>query len=360
MARRLDDRQTDMATPAPQPGRPTTRDGESAFTRNLKFEVADEEGRALIGSYAISVSLGLAFLGLVLFGPATRTPTLIPVEEEPIAVKFDTAAVPEPTPIPVVAQAGDAERTPAPGPVDRRPGPVGREPGTPRQGRPGSRTETNRAGAIGDAFGTGSGAGSGGLVGDASNILGGVAVNSGSGGTGGGLGGSGGGGRGGKVVLGSGQGGQGSSTPGRGGIGGGSGTGGGGGGGIGGVGGGGGITRATVRVAAPRPINVDPIAGPGRDVGELGTFIRSRESILRICYEEQGLKQNPSLAGNITVAITLTGGGSVSNARVTSRTWSGPGASDAEACILGKIRSWRFPSSTAGEGTYAFPFVFTK
>ena len=349
-----------MATPSPQPARSPVRNGESSFTRNLKFEVADEEGRALIGSYAISITLGLAFLALVWFGPETRPASLLPVDEEPIAVQFDTAAVPEPTPVPVVAQAGEAERTPAPGPTNLRPGPRGPDPGSPRPGRPGSRTETNRAGAVGDAFGTGSGSGSGGLVGDASNILGGVAVNSGTGGTGGGLGGSGGGGRGGKVVLGSGQGGQGSTTPGRGGIGGGSGTGGGGGGGIGGVGGGGGITRATVRVAAPRPINVDPIAGPGRDVGELGTFIRSRESILRICYEEQGLKQNPSLAGNITVAITLTGGGSVSNARITSRTWSGPGASDAENCIVQKIRSWRFPTSTAGEGTYAFPFVFTK
>lgn len=349
-----------MATQSPQEGRAIGRNGESRFTRNLKFEVADEEGRALIGSYTISIALGLAFLALVKFGPETREPTLLSVEEEPIEVTFDSAQVPEPTPVPVVAQAGEAERTPAPGPTNRRPGPVGPDPGSPRPGRPGSRTETNRAGAIGDAFGTGSGSGSGGLVGDASNILGGVSVNSGTGGTGGGLGGTGGGGTGGKVVLGRGQGGQGSTTPGRGGIGGGSGTGGGGGGGIGGVGGGGGITRATVRVAAPRPIDVGPISGPGRDVGELGTFIRSRESILRICYEEQGLKQNPGLAGNITVAITLTGSGSVSGARVTSRTWSGPGASDAEACILNRIRSWRFPSSTAGEGTYAFPFVFTK
>jgi hypothetical protein len=349
-----------MASSSPQAIRPSGRNGESAFSRNLKFELASEEGRAILGSYLISVSLGLAFLLLVWLGPATREPTLLSIEQEPIDVQFDTAAVPEPTPIPAVAQAGEAERTPAPGPTNRRPGPVGPTPGNPRQGRPGSQTETNRAGAIGDAFGTGSGSGSGGLVGDASNILGGVAVSSGTGGTGGGLGGTGGGGAGGKVVLGSGQGGQGSRTPGRGGIGGGSGTGGGGGGGIGGVGGGGGVTRAAVRVAAPRPIDVDPIRGPGRDVGELGTFIRSRESILRICYEEQGLKQNPSLAGNITVAITLTGSGSVSAARVTNRTWSGPGASDAESCILSRIRSWRFPSSTAGEGTYAFPFVFSR
>jgi hypothetical protein len=348
-----------MATSEPRALRPHGGNGGSEFTRNLKFEVASEEGRALLGSYAISVSLGLAFLALVFFGPETREPTLLPVEAEPIDVVFEPDTLPEPTPVETVAAAGETTAPPAPGPRDAAPGPRGRDPGTPRQGTPGARTERNRAGAIGEAFGTGSGVGSGGLIGDASNILGGVAVSSGTGGTGGGRGGTGGGGTGGKVVLGPGQGGQGSTTPGRGGIGGGSGTGGGGGGGIGGVGRGGGVTRAAVRVAAPRPIDVDPIR-PGRDVGELGTFIRSRESILRHCYEENGLKQNPNLAGNITVAITLTGGGSVSNARVTSRTWSGAGASDAEACIISRIRSWRFPTSTAGEGTYAFPFVFTK
>jgi hypothetical protein len=346
-----------MATterPASRPG-----GGETTFTRNLKFEFADEEGRALMGSYAISLALGAAFLLMVHFGPVSKPPTLLGEESAPILVKFDTADVPTPTPIAPVPQPGEATVTPAPGPVNRPAGRVGAR-GTPRQGAPGSRTETNRAGAIGDAFGTGSGSGSGGLVGDASNILGGVAVNSGSGGTGGGLGGSGGGGQGGKVVLGSGQGGQGSTVPGRGGIGGGTGTGGGGGGGIGGVGAGGGVTRAAVRVAAPNPIPVGALEGPGRDVGDLGTFVRSRESQLRFCYQENGLKVNPNLAGQITVAISIAGNGRVTGANVTNRSWSGAGAAPAEACILQRIRGWTFPSSDRGAGTYSFPFSFTK
>ena len=344
-----------MATETKKAGPPVR---ETTFTRNLKWEIADEEGRALVGSYMISGALGLLWILLVIFGPKGSKPSLMQdLNATPIAVQFDTSAVPPPTEIPIVAQEGEAETTPAPGPKNAAPGPKAPEKGSPKQGRPGSATETNRSGAIGDAFGTGSGAGTGGLVGDAGNLLAGVDVSSGSGGTGGGRGGAGGGGAGGKTVIGYGQGGQGSRTPGRGGIGGGLGTGGGGGGGIGGVGSGGGMTRSVVRVSAPRVIAPPAGGGPGRDVSDLGTYVRSRQQVLQFCYREQGLKNNPNLAGTINVAITIASSGAVSDADITSRTWSGAGG--VESCILDKIRSWRFPSSSVGEGTYAFPFNFT-
>ena len=349
-----------MATPirpASASGTPPTKRPDSTFTRNLRFEWASEEGRALVGSYAISGGLGLAFLLLVHLMPVQAAPA---PEEQPIEVVFSDSTPPEPPPEPPVAIKGETDRVAEAGPVNKPAGPKGPEKGTPKPGRPGSRTETTSTGAIGDAFGTGSGAGTGGMIGDVSGILRGVDVNSGSGGTGGGLGGSGGGGAGGKTVLGYGQGGQGARTPGRGGTGGGLGTGGGGGGGVGGGGGGGGVTAARVSVRAPAVRAAENLGGAGRDVSELGTFVRSREAQLRFCYQERGLKVNPSLAGTINVSITLTGSGNVTGAEVTSRTWGGNGASDAESCILGKIRSWRFPSSSAGGGTYAFPFNFTK
>ncbi|HWE41803.1 MAG TPA: AgmX/PglI C-terminal domain-containing protein [Gemmatimonadaceae bacterium] len=351
-----------MATPlrpaSASGGPPTGRTEETTFTRGLRFEWASEEGRALVGSYAISGTLGIAFLLLVHLMPVRHEAT----SDEPVVVTmadtmFTEPPAPEPPP---VAQIGEATRTPAPGPTNRKPGPVGPQRGNPKPGRPGSLTETNSTGAIGDAFGTGSGSGTGGMVGDVSGILRGVDVNSGSGGTGGGRGGSGGGGAGGKTVLGYGQGGQGSVTPGRGGIGGGLGTGGGGGGGVGGVGAGGGVTAARVVVRAPSVRASDAPAGRGRDVSELGTFVRSREAQLRYCYTERGLKANPSLAGTINVAITITGSGNVTGVDITSRTWGGAGASETESCIISKIRSWRFPSSDLGGGTYGFPFNFTK
>lgn len=328
---------------------------ETTFTRNLRYELMGEEGRAIVGSYAVAIALGVLWLALVIFLPPVKPAIqLIPdAELGPVAVEFN----PEEPPVP---QEGEAEQQPAPGPTTRPPGQRGPEAGSPRPNRPGSQTETNRAGAIGAAFGTGAGQGSGGLVGDVSNILRGVDVSSGSGGTGGGRAGTGGGGVGGKAVIGYGQGGEGSRTPGRGGIGGGLGTGGGGGGGIGGVGGGGGMTRAAVRVEAPRVVAPGDIGGPGRDVGDLGNFVRSRESQLRFCYQEYGLKVNPSLAGKVNVSISLTGAGNVTGVDVTGRSWGGEGASEAEQCIRQRIRGWRFPASDRGGGTYGFTFNFTR
>ena len=328
---------------------------ETTFTRNLRYELMGEEGRAIVGSYVIAVALGVLWLALVLFLPEVRPAIQLIPEEElgPVTVEFEEAQPPQ-------AQEGEAETQPAPGPRERPPGQRGPDPGSPRPNRPGSQTERDRSGAIGAAFGTGAGQGSGGLVGDVSNILRGVDVSSGTGGTGGGRAGTGGGGTGGKAVIGYGQGGEGSRTPGRGGFGGGLGTGGGGGGGIGGVGAGGGVTRAAVRVTAPRVEAPDPLGGPGRDVGDLGNFVRSRESQLRFCYQEYGLKVNPGLAGKVNVAITLTGAGNVTNVGITNRTWGGAGASEAEQCIRSRIRGWRFPSSDRGGGTYGFTFNFTR
>ncbi|MEJ7810305.1 MAG: hypothetical protein WKG32_07810, partial [Gemmatimonadaceae bacterium] len=233
---------------------------DSTFTGNLRWEMLDDEGRALAGSYAIAVALGIVWLVLVFFFPAAKPLSLLPENEQGLTVELED----EPATTPPAAQEGEAVEVAAPGPVNKPPGRQGPQTGNPRQGRPGSQTERNASAAIGSAFGSGSGTGSGGMVGDVSNILRGVDVASGSGGTGGGNAGSGGGGSGGKAVLGYGQGGEGSRTPGRGGFGGGLGTGGGGGGGVGGVGPGGGVVRATVRVAPPSVVAPPAGGGPGR------------------------------------------------------------------------------------------------
>jgi hypothetical protein len=333
---------------------------DAVFGRSLRYEVAGEEGRALLGSYVFSFGLGLAWLLFVYFGPRTLPMQLLSPDERPIAVTFDAL---EPLPEAAAGEVGEEVRVPAPGPANRGAGPRGDRSGNARAGNAGGRrpTTTTSAGAIADAFGGGSGTGSGGLVGDVSNVLRGVDVRSGAGGTGAGAAATGGGGRGGKVVLGSGEGGQGSRTPGRGGIGGGLGETGGAGGGIGGVGPGGGtVSRTPVRIAPPRPIDAPAVGGVRRDVAELGTYVRSRESQLRFCYNEYGLKVNPSLAGSVNAAVTLTPAGAVTGVNLTNRTWSGAGASETEQCIAQKIRGWRFPPSDAGGGTYSFSFSFTR
>ena len=338
----------------------TPNDRDSVFNRSLRYEIAGDEGRALIGSYGFSFVLGVAWLAFVYFGPRTLPMRLLSPDEQPIAVTFE-ALDPSPEPM-ATADNGETVRVPEPGPTNRPAGPRGDRTGNARRGNTGGRSPvTASTGAIADAFGTASGTGSGGLVGDVSKVLRGVDVSSGAGGTGGGAAGTGGGDRGGKVVLGSGEGGQGSRTPGRGGIGAGLGATGGAAGGIGGVGEGGGtVSRAPVRISPPRPIDAPSVNGVRRDVGELGTFVRGRESQLRFCYNEYGLKVNPALAGSVSASIALTHDGAVTGVNVTNRTWSGAGASETEQCISQKIRGWRFPASEAGGGTYSFSFSFTR
>jgi hypothetical protein len=315
------------ASPRPRGG---IRPGDEAtFTRNLRFELADEEGRVLLGSWGVSTGLGLVWIALVLFGPSTDVTHLLPPEERPISVRFEA---PPPLPEPKVVAAAPAPAAPKAAAPAPKPQPTAAE------------REAKRAAAMGSAFGAA--APKSGPVGDVSNVLRGVAVTTGAPRPGAAVG---------KAVLAYGQGGQGVRTPGRSDMGGSGAVGA-----IGGVTGGGGIGHEGVSVSAPRAIDVAGFGGPSRDVGELGTAVREHESQLRFCYDEYGLKVNPDLAGSVTVAITLTGSGSVTNAVVSRRTWSGPGAAPAEGCIVQKARAWRFPVSSAGGGTFEFSFNFSK
>ena len=300
---------------------PTTPpNGAARFTSRLRFELFDEDERALLGSYAISSVLGVAFLLLIQFGP--RVPVKIPVSFEPRW---------EPGEFVDVGTSGRSA--------------LGAEQGIRNGGgrRIGIREQLAQASAtIGSAF---AGAAASAVVGQTTNILGGVVVSRPGGLEAGG---------GGKAVLAYGEPGPGSIAPGRGGIGtSGSASE------IGGVRGAGGVVRNEAKVSIPIAIPVDPLTPPG-DAATVGTFVRGHESQLRFCYEENGLRANPALAGAVTVAITVASSGSVSSAAVTKRTWSGPGAAEAEACILRAIRGWRLPTAGAAPTTFNLPFNFSR
>ena len=214
---------------------------EASFTRNLRFELADEEGRALLGSWVVSAFLGLVWLLLVIFGPTTDISHLLPPEERPISVTFEP---PPPPDVPVKPEA-------------TQPVPAAAKTAAPAVGKPKPSAEevaAKRAAAASAAFGAAPAAN--GPVGDVSNVLRGVDVASGAPKPGAAVG---------KSVLAYGQGGQGVRTPGRADMGGGAGVGN-----LGGVVGGGGIGHEGVTVAAPKAIRRmlpglgGPIAGHGR------------------------------------------------------------------------------------------------
>jgi outer membrane biosynthesis protein TonB len=310
------------------------RRDEATFTRNLRYEMAGQEGRALIGSWTLSAALGVMWLLLVAFGPRTDVSHLLPPEERPINVTFEPPPPAPAPPTPPTPVAAAPKPTPAPVPRPVKPQPTAAE------------LEAKRAAAMKNAFGAA--APTSGPVGDVSNVLRGVAVSTNAPKPGAAVG---------KSVLAYGQGGQGVRTPGRedmaAGAAGAMGA-------IGGVAGSAGIGHEGIGVSAPRAIDVPNLGGPSRDMGELGTSVRNHESQLRFCYDEYGLKVNPGLAGSVTIAITMTGSGAVTGAKVSRRTWSGPGSAETEACVLQRARAWNFPSSSAGGGTFEFSFNFTK
>lgn len=217
-----------------------TRVDEVTFTRNLRFELADQEGRALIGSWIISGTMGILWLFLVSFGPRTDVSHLLPPEERPISVTFEPPPPAPAPPAPVAAKPVPvAAPKPAPAPAPAKPQPTAAE------------REAKRAAAMSAAFGAA--APTNGPVGDVSNVLRGVAVSTGAAKPGAAVG---------KSVLAYGQGGQGVRTPGRGDMG----AAGAAGavGAIGGVAGGAGIGHEGVSVSAPRAIDVPGLGGPSQ------------------------------------------------------------------------------------------------
>ena len=315
-----------------EPATGSAAGNDESLARTLRLDLEDEERRALLGSYAISTTLGLAFLLLQQFGPRSdRVLSLLP-ERAPVITVRDLGGDP-PTP----TTAGDA-RTSSRGSVSRDPSRSRATDGATHQGA---------RDRISSAFDARSGSRGGGIPTDVGGLLRGVAVEIGRGGAG--LAADA------KRVLGFGDGGQGSAIPGRSGLGGEPGSDEG----IGGVRAGGNVGRAVVSVTGPSVVAVTPPTANGGGAAALGTFVRGREPELRFCYEEN-LKLEPNLAGSVTVSITLSAGGEISNAGVTHRTWSGPGAREVEACMLRLIRGWRLGGSDRAAGTYSFPFSFTR
>ena len=323
-------------TPIGKPHATPHANGGSEFTQAMRYELLGEDERPLLSSYGISLTLGALWLSLVYFGP--RTPNSgdawKPIVEPPIG-DFRVIEWPDPAPPITIHNVS----------------PVG-----PRTGNSGTSRPTTRPGSAGDAIRNAFQNGGARAIAAAQQLGAALAsasvaadngvlrnVTGGDGGkvaiSGGGVG----------TARGAGQ--SGAFTPSAGVAG-----------GVGTVAGGrgSGVGHTATVVADPVVVTKPELPANARDVADVGQVVRGYSSQLQSCYEREGLKQNPSLAGTLTAAITITGAGRVSGVNVTRRTWSGPGADEAERCIVSTIRRWRFAPSSESEGTYSFPFSFTK
>ncbi|HKG91921.1 MAG TPA: AgmX/PglI C-terminal domain-containing protein [Gemmatimonadaceae bacterium] len=113
-----------------------------------------------------------------------------------------------------------------------------------------------------------------------------------------------------------------------------------------------------VAVTAATP-TVRPDAPTG-DTAVVDNVVRRRRAELQTCYEQEGLKVNPDLAGNVVLAISVAPLGTVSGVTIPERSWSGPGATETESCMQNKVKAWRFPEMAGGGGTFEFSFNFSR
>jgi len=94
-------------------------------------------------------------------------------------------------------------------------------------------------------------------------------------------------------------------------------------------------------------------ASVGRDL--IRGVVQRNKPAVRRCFRE-GLERDPGLRGEVEVAFTIQGDGSVAAPKVAH---SSVGDRAVEACVLAAVQSWRFPVFVAsgGDVDVRFPFA---
>jgi TonB family protein len=112
-----------------------------------------------------------------------------------------------------------------------------------------------------------------------------------------------------------------------------------------------------------RQISGDVGVRGGGDIGGTGEFdaalvqaqIKRRLKAIQRCYESE-LRNNPTLAGKVTVEFTIQERGNVTNAKATENS---TGSSAVASCVTQTISRFRFnPGPEGGSVTFRYPFVF--
>jgi len=111
---------------------------------------------------------------------------------------------------------------------------------------------------------------------------------------------------------------------------------------------------ATAATASASANNGLPTAPP-----ELLDAVQREEGFSRFCFTEFGKKSDPSLRGNVVMAVTV-GGAGVSDARVAGSNWSGSAGGAVNRCLNEKAeRAWKLNPGAVKPGRYAVRLSFT-
>jgi len=88
------------------------------------------------------------------------------------------------------------------------------------------------------------------------------------------------------------------------------------------------------------------------DAAKTQMVVRSHLPEIQRCYE-RGKMDDPDLRGRVTVRIAISANGTVSDARIDGSTLGNGGV---EGCMTSAVRSWKFPTPTAGGAVISYPF----
>jgi hypothetical protein len=105
---------------------------------------------------------------------------------------------------------------------------------------------------------------------------------------------------------------------------------------------------------APTPAPVDSVRAD-TDVREV---VLRHTADVRRCYENEGLRRNPDLAGTVEIALTILPTGKVNEATLEGSDMAGPGTHEVVRCIATVARNWRFDRGAYLVQTIVFPFSF--
>ena len=103
----------------------------------------------------------------------------------------------------------------------------------------------------------------------------------------------------------------------------------------------------TVAKATPpaQPVAVDSTY---RDSTEVADVARRYAGTVKNCYEQEGLKLDPTLRGLLQLDLTVLPTGAVQAATATAINVTGAGMPAVATCVAAAAREWRFSEGAAG------------
>lgn len=120
--------------------------------------------------------------------------------------------------------------------------------------------------------------------------------------------------------------------------------------------GGGKVSTGTKKAAKVAAVKTEaPEVDGSLDSAQIASVVRRRIKSLQDCYERE-LKRDGSLSGKIEVEFTIGESGRIDEARVSNNEM---GSKAVGACLVSRVRRWRFPAPDGGSVTVNFPFIFT-